>query len=102
MVGTDIIGGDRLTPKKIEEPGGWVGRSVGQKRFYNPLWLFRAQLGFRIQVRAECGNKEKEHKMDREVDGVGMGGYKPKYNNSKKPNKTPQQRGLGWGHPPPQ
>ena len=22
----------------------------------NPLWLFRAQLGFRIQVRAECGN----------------------------------------------
>ena len=44
--------------KKIQEPGGWGGGGwVGQKRFYNPLWIFRAQLGFRVQVRAKCGNK---------------------------------------------
>ena len=62
-VGTDMIGGDRLTQNTMDSeskknPGaGWVGGWVGgQERFYNPLWLFRAQLGFRIQVRAECGN----------------------------------------------
>ena len=50
MVGTNIIGGDRLTQNSIDSeskknPGaGWLGGLVK-----------RAQIGFRIQVRAECG-----------------------------------------------
>ena len=50
--------------------GGWVGGWVGQKRFYNPLWLFRAQLGFRIQVRAECGNKNTKSNSPRLFFGI--------------------------------
>ena len=35
-----------------------LDRVGGQERFYNPLWLFRAQLGFRIQVRAKCSKSK--------------------------------------------
>jgi len=55
-VGTDEH--KKLRIKKIQEQSGQVGGGCfGQNRFFNPFWLFRAQLGFRIQVGAECGNK---------------------------------------------
>ena len=44
------MGGTVAEP--MSRVGGWI-----QNRFYNPLWLFRIQLGFRIQVGAECGKK---------------------------------------------
>ena len=40
----------KLRIKKIQELSGQVGGGCfGQNRFYNPFWLFRAQLGFRIK-----------------------------------------------------
>ena len=49
----------KLRIKKIQELSGQVGGGCfGQNRFYNPFWLFRAQLGFRIQVGAKCGKSK--------------------------------------------
>ena len=48
--------GHRTTLKvQIQEPDGWVGWFV-KFDFIPTLALIRAQLGFRIQVLAECGN----------------------------------------------
>ena len=49
---------DKLEIKSISRVGGWVGRWVGglSNVISDPtLALIRAQLGFRIQVQAECG-----------------------------------------------
>ena len=51
----------------VEEPDGWV---VGWSNvILDPtLALIRALLGFRIQIRAECGNKAKITQAELELD----------------------------------
>ena len=58
------VGTPHKVLEKVEEPGVWVGRLFSQcvrwvgGRLSNVILdPTLAQLGFRIQVRAECGNK---------------------------------------------